>query len=192
MLHQKDSSQEPSRALGYQMRSFYPTNFLDQRKMCHDPATGGRMGYKPELTVAVGFQCDRETLDILSSDGTTGFRLREKRYSAELNVHTAQRPCGKFTLLTAADWLGRDPWTNSLATLADRPDRKTSWAIYGIFPAGLYTGISALQVQICALIDTWEADWSHTIAQIDDVVSVQVSQLHPTILNIRVRDSQSV
>lgn len=57
--------------------------------------------------------------------------------------------------------------------------RAIPWNKFGIYPAGLDTGISIFQLQICVFIELWEEYWTTTIAQIDETVSLKVS-LIPT------------
>lgn len=65
------------------------------------------------------------------------------------------------------------------------------WAIHGILPAGLYTGISALQTQVCAFIDVWETDWNDTIAEIDGIVYVKVGHHHQSRVSKFVTENHS-
>ncbi len=111
-----------------------------------------------QYDVKVGFRCHREILEIPRADGQGILQLRERRYSIALNVLPTQRPCGKFTLLSAADEVLGSPGTYTLANFEGGLSREKPWLIYGLLPAGLHTGISAFQIQICASMDAWEAD----------------------------------
>lgn len=141
---------------------------------------------EPINDASVGFQCKRQMLRISRSD--EDLQLYEKRYSTTLNLFPLQRPCGKFTLLSMADNIGFSAWKNTLGNQTAIGARDVPWEKYGILPAGLYTGFSAFQIQLCAFIDCWETDWSRTIASIDDIVSVKVRNLCLAIHNVRARD----
>ncbi|KAI1155857.1 hypothetical protein F4825DRAFT_447099 [Nemania diffusa] len=55
--------------------------------------------------------------------------------------------------------------------------RAIPWNKFGIYPAGLDTGISIFQLQICVFIELWEEYWTTTIAQIDETVSLKLNVL---------------
>lgn len=69
-------------------------------------------------------------------------------------------------------------WHDYPGSSFDFRDRGKPWEIFGILPAGLYSGISVFQLQICATIKAWEQDWISTVDFIDDLVSVKVGKLN--------------
>lgn len=132
-------------------------------------------GDETNVEVADGFQCKRRLLKISHSD--RALQLRERRYSIALNVFPFPRPCGVFTLLSLMDEVKSERnsrWRYSLTAHEYIEDRAIPWGRYGILPAGLYTGISVFQLQICAFIEAWELDWDETINKLADIVSVKV------------------
>ncbi|KAF4996973.1 hypothetical protein FGRMN_4191 [Fusarium graminum] len=48
------------------------------------------------------------------------------------------------------------------------------WQRYGIQIAGLCTGVSMFQFQICTFVDFWEKDWDKTMKRIDEMVVLKV------------------
>lgn len=123
-----------------------------------------------------GFQCQRQSFNLKSPYTNEALRLREVRYSICLNFWPVQRPCGLFTLVSLADQgSNENKRRNTPGADASFESRHVVWKRYGLFPAGLYTGISVFQLQICAFIDFWEDAWNITIAKIDATVSVPVS-----------------
>lgn len=139
---------------------------------------------------ADGFQCKRKMLKISHSDRV--LQLRERRYSIALNLFPVPRPCGVFTLVSVMDEVKNERssgWEYSVPPQNGYVDeRATPWQRYGILPAGLFTGISVFQLQICAFIEAWEQDWDETIAKLDDIVSVKVRNMCLNVKTVHGQD----
>lgn len=127
-----------------------------------------------------GLRCLRDHITFKGFYEKTKTTLIEKRYSTALSLLPLEKPAGHYVLVSICD--GQDDDVNNMfdqspgGNAYDRY-RATPWKKYGIYPAGLYTGISMFQLQICALIDLWEKDWASTIKHIDEMVSLNVSLL---------------
>lgn len=125
-----------------------------------------------------GFQCQRQSFNLKSPYSKEVLHLREVRYSVCLSIWPVQRPCGLFTLVSLADQNSTgSKRRDTPGADASFGSRHVVWKKYGLFPAGLYTGISVFQLQICAFIDLWEDTWNTTIVKIDATVSITVSFL---------------
>ena len=136
-----------------------------------------------------GLKCHREhvTFQGFYDDGdSTPIKLIENRYSTTVTVHPLQRPAGNFVLVSICDGdylishfkeLSRD--------INNQDDRWPSWKNTGILLAGLYTGVSMFQLQICDIIDSWEQDWKQTIKRIDEkvILKVRSSRIHYPLSN---------
>ncbi|KAL7913956.1 hypothetical protein GGI35DRAFT_230869 [Trichoderma velutinum] len=133
-------------------------------------------------TPASGLRCRREKINVKAFYSEYTRTLVERRYSTVLSFFPAQFPGGNFALLSLVDVSRYQPsvWDNSAANIHEE-SRGNAWKNYGIYPAGLYTGISIFQLEICSFIESWERDWNKTINQIEMMVSVTVIGLpHPT------------
>jgi hypothetical protein len=129
----------------------------------------------------------REEVTFQGFYDTSRIRLVEKRYSVAVNMLPfgrtstvgVNRILGHFGLLSIHDDSGTriasDKLfiTQSIITSEDDEDQ-IPWRKYGIHLAGLCTGISMFQYQICAFIDSWEENWRLTIKEIDKMVLLKV------------------
>lgn len=127
-----------------------------------------------------GLKCAREWVTIEGLYRDSILKLVERRYSVALNFLPLQRPCGHYALVSVADTSDNDiprVWNVSLdfGRRNTGTNRETPWKTFGIQPAGLYTGVSVFQVQICAFIASWRDDWITTVDAVDGMVSVSVS-----------------
>ncbi|KAL7936565.1 hypothetical protein V8C35DRAFT_277984 [Trichoderma chlorosporum] len=130
-----------------------------------------------EGTPSSGLKCRRESIDFKGFYHERTQTLVERRYSTALSLFPMQSPGGHFALLSLIDVgkYGIDEWENSAAE-TQQFSNGNFWNKYGIFAAGLYTGVSIFQVEICSFIELWEEDWNETITRINDMVSVKVSR----------------
>ncbi|KAI0479925.1 hypothetical protein F4859DRAFT_453943 [Xylaria cf. heliscus] len=129
---------------------------------------------------APGLKCLREHVSFQGFYDGTMTRLIEKRYSTALGLLPLQAPSGHYCLVSICDGQQKDVKTmfeESPAGSVYSGQTHKPWEKYGIYPAGLYTGISMFQIQICVFIDAWEQDWTVTIKQIDEMVSLKLDVL---------------
>jgi hypothetical protein len=139
-------------------------------------AEAQRFGPKHQL----GLKCNREWISFQGFYGQGTLKLAERRYSTTLSMLPILKPMGHYVLLSVVDtdqrtgYEDRNVWSGSPASYDPTTDRISPWKRYGLYPAGIYTGLAVLQLQICAFIDSWEADWNDTIDHIDGMVSVKV------------------
>lgn len=128
--------------------------------------------------VRAGLKCQREFIQFKGFYSADTLSLAERRYSTALCLFPLARPCGHFTLVSVADTkndsLTEDVWFNGMARDARCDPLVPARKKYPIKSAGLYSGMSMFQLQICAFIDSWEKDWSKTIAAVDRMISVEV------------------
>ncbi|KAL6825820.1 hypothetical protein J3E69DRAFT_380921 [Trichoderma sp. SZMC 28015] len=126
-----------------------------------------------------GFKCERMKIHLKAFYDDNTQSLVQRRYSTMLSVFPTHYPSGHFVLLSLID-IGEYELKTRDKTAADTGDhsREERWKNYGIYPAGLYAGISVLQLEICSFIELWENDWNLTINRIEEMVSVQ-----PHVLN---------
>lgn len=127
-----------------------------------------------------GLRCAREWVTVEGLYRESTLKLLERRFSVALSVLPMRRPCGHYSLLSIADASDDDVakvWHLSPGR-EPGPSYEGSWKAFGIQPAGLYTGVSMFQMQICAFITVWRDDWITTVHAIDDMVSVSVGP-HP-------------
>lgn len=129
-----------------------------------------------EVNLSDGLQCQRESLQIKGFYGDEIIHLAERRYSAVLNFLPLGHPCGYFTLLSLIDCHNERHGNNSVLKYYDKSNEANPWTRYGILPAGLYSGVSVFQLQLCNFIDHWELDWNRTMANIDKLISLKVSK----------------
>ncbi|KAI0817959.1 hypothetical protein GGR55DRAFT_49829 [Xylaria sp. FL0064] len=129
---------------------------------------------------ASGLKCLRDHITFRGFYNNTLTKLIETRYSTALSLLPLQRPAGHYVLVSICDGQQKE-----VAKMFDESPggdisfRRDSVLLkrYGIYPAGLLTGISMFQVQICVFIDSWEQDWTCTIGHIDKMVSLNLNVL---------------
>lgn len=128
-----------------------------------------------------GLKCDREWITVDGFYRDSALKLVERRYSIALSLLPLQRTCGNYVLVSIADIgkydIGR-VWNIApgFRNWDGKPDKRT-WRTYGIQPAGLYTGVSMFQIQVCVFITSWRNDWITTIDAVDKMVSVSVRSI---------------
>ncbi|KAI0455029.1 hypothetical protein F5B21DRAFT_473482 [Xylaria acuta] len=129
---------------------------------------------------APGLKCLREHITFQGFYDLTETKLIEKRYSTAIRLLPLHQPAGHYALVSIYDgqqedarrMFERSPSGSILAA-----DLLRHWKEYGIYPAGLYTGFSMFQLEICVFIDSWEQDWISTIKRIDEMVSLRLNVL---------------
>ncbi|KAI1127128.1 hypothetical protein F5Y10DRAFT_200665 [Nemania abortiva] len=129
---------------------------------------------------APGFKCLRDQIAFKGFFDGTKTALIEKRYSTALGLLPLQKPAGNYALVSICDGQQEDVFdmfSNSPGGRKSEHVRRLEWRKYGIYPAGLYTGVSMLQLQICVFIDSWEQDWASTITRIIEKVSLKFDVL---------------
>ncbi|TGJ80287.1 hypothetical protein E0Z10_g8469 [Xylaria hypoxylon] len=154
----------PRRVFMHYMRSFVVGN-LNENAMYTKPPTPG-------------LKCLREHITFQGFYDGTMTKLVEKRYSTAIKFLPLQGPAGHFVLVSICDGQEKDV-RDMFEVSPGGVSMNTSipWKKYSIYPAGLYTGLSMFQLQICVFIDTWEQDWTSTIKQIDQMVSLKLNVL---------------
>lgn len=150
-----------SNTMMHSMRSFYVLE-PDEPMRNKNPSTPGLRCYREYVTFR-GLYDDNSGKPRI---------LLERRHSIGLAMLPFQRPAGHFCLVNIRDKKGP---TNG----DHRPKYEDRWREYGLRPAGLYSGLSVFQLEICASIDMWEADWSETIRWLDDKVTLKVCSSDP-------------
>lgn len=118
-----------------------------------------------------GLRCYREYVTfrgLYDDNSSKPCVLKERRHSIGLAMLPFQRPAGHFCLVHI-----RDQTLNGEPV----PKYENRWREYGLRPAGLYSALSVFQLEICACIDMWEADWTHTIRCLDDKVTLKFNIL---------------
>jgi hypothetical protein len=95
-----------------------------------------------------------------------------------------RRTLGHFGLLSIHDDSGTRVESDKLFITWDskgsgKPEDQTPWRKYGIHIAGLCTGVSMFQYQICAFIDSWEENWKLTAKEMDKMVLLKVCSNTP-------------
>ncbi|KAI1738053.1 hypothetical protein F4680DRAFT_426907 [Xylaria scruposa] len=145
------------------MRSFVVVNFNE--KATHT---------KPH---APGLKCLREHITFAGFYNATKTKLIEKRYSTAVRLLPLQKPAGNYALVSICDGQQKDVELMFERSPGGVGNDGMTWEKYGIYPAGLWTGISMFQLQICIFIDSWEQDWTSTIKQIDEMVSLKLNVL---------------
>jgi hypothetical protein len=130
-----------------------------------------------------GLKCSREWISFQGFYGQGEITIAERRYSTTLSMLPMLRPLGHYALLSIVDTdqrvkvEDRNVWRGSPGAYDPVTNRMSPWKKYGLYPAGLYTGMAVFQLQICAFVDAWEADWNETIDHVDGMVSVKVAPL---------------
>ncbi|KAI0107887.1 hypothetical protein GGR51DRAFT_559222 [Nemania sp. FL0031] len=128
----------------------------------------------------LGFKCLREQVTFEGFYDGAMTKLVEKRYSTVLGILPLQKPAGHYALVSICDgqqWDVREMLEGSPGGRVWSERGVGSWKRYGIYPAGLYTGVSMFQIQICVFIESWERDWTATITRIDEMVSLKFDVL---------------
>lgn len=131
-----------------------------------------------------GVRCVREKATLQGFYDASEIHLVEKRYSVAVsmlpvNQDESRHSVGCFGLLPIQDDSGTRVSSDKLFYLtaplqSARYEDQTPWRKYGIHLAGICTGISMLQHQVCAFIDSWEDNWKLTINAIDKMVLLNV------------------
>ncbi|KAI9168065.1 hypothetical protein HJFPF1_04209 [Paramyrothecium foliicola] len=130
-----------------------------------------------------GLKCSREYISFEGFYGQGTIKLAERRYSTTLSMLPILRPLGHYILLSLIDTdqrtkdHDRNVWRGSPGFYDPVTNRTSPWKRYGLFPAGIHTGMAVFQLQICAFIESWEADWNDTIDHMDAMVSVKLHTL---------------
>ncbi|KAF7533832.1 hypothetical protein G7054_g6726 [Neopestalotiopsis clavispora] len=99
-------------------------------------------------------------------------KLLERRYSIGLAMLPLQRPAGHFCLVSIHDHIGT-LWDGYL----DWGEYEARWKRFGLRPAGLYSGICVFQLEICVCIVRWEGDWTITIRELEEKISLKLDIL---------------
>ncbi|KAI9150803.1 hypothetical protein HJFPF1_10580 [Paramyrothecium foliicola] len=110
--------------------------------------------------LTTGIQYQREILSIEST--IKSIRLQEKRCSTHLTVNTDCRPIGNFVLLSIVD---------------GESNSSRLWKEAKLFPAGRFTGLATFQVEIRAMIESWNRDWHKTLQHLSEMVSVTIASI---------------
>ncbi|KAI0546026.1 hypothetical protein F4679DRAFT_441134 [Xylaria curta] len=126
---------------------------------------------------APGLKCLREHITFVGFYNATKTKLVEKRYSTAVRLLPLQKPAGNYALVSICDGQQTDVELMFERSPGGVGSDSITWEKYGIYPAGLWTGISMFQLQICVFIDSWEQDWTSTIKQIDEMVSLKLNVL---------------
>ncbi|KAI1277159.1 hypothetical protein F5Y07DRAFT_398742 [Xylaria sp. FL0933] len=129
---------------------------------------------------APSLKCLREYITFRGFYTGEATKLTEKRYSTALNILPLQKPAGHYVLVSICDGQQNDVrrmFDESPGGEIFSAHPSAPWKKYGIYPAGLYTGICMLQLQICAFIESWEQDWTCTVNHIDRMVSLNLNVL---------------
>ncbi|KAK5998073.1 hypothetical protein PT974_00445 [Cladobotryum mycophilum] len=128
-----------------------------------------------------GIKCKREQMTLKSPFDGRSLKLTERRYSTALSLFPMERPLGHYTLVSIIDAKENENelelFKNSPVDGMFIPRTSNAWSHYGLLPAGLFTGVSAFQLQICSFIDTWEKDWRNTMNELDILISVKLRDL---------------
>ncbi|KAH7028767.1 cora-like Mg2+ transporter protein-domain-containing protein [Microdochium trichocladiopsis] len=128
-----------------------------------------------------GVRCVRERTAFQGFYDDQTLHLAERRYSTALSMLPLQQPSGHFSLVSIIDVsVAEDPdlvWGMAPGYERVYDRRSAPWERYGLHPAGLYSGVSALQLQVCSFLESWGRDWNRTIDAIDSKVSVQLRRL---------------
>ncbi|KAJ2985894.1 hypothetical protein NUW58_g5289 [Xylaria curta] len=162
----EERSEPMSAVFMHYMRSFVVTDFNE-------------IGQHSKPTIP-GLNCLREHLTFRGFYDGTMTKMVEKSYSTSLNLLPLQGPAGHFALVSICD--GQQSDVNRMFRGSPGGDTYSGhlselWSRYGIYPAGLYTGISMFQLQLCVFIDSWEQDWTSTIRHVDQMVSLNLDIL---------------
>lgn len=127
-------------------------------------------------------KCAREWVDLEGLYGQGSLRYVERRYSTVLSMLPSCPPCGYFALVSAVDLDAMATprrsrsrvWLHAPGSEEHPGKRLEPWKRYGLYPAGVYTGLSLLQLQLCSFIEAWEHDWNETVDSLDNMVFVKV------------------
>ncbi|KAI0185190.1 hypothetical protein EV127DRAFT_412459 [Xylaria flabelliformis] len=126
---------------------------------------------------APGLKCLRENITFRGFYSATKTKLIEKRYSIAVRLLPLKKPAGHYALVSICDGQDIDVRFMFEKSPGSIENGSGLWAKYGIYPAGLYTGISIFQLQLCVCIDSWEQDWIFTMRRIDEMVSLRFNVL---------------
>ncbi|KAG8667835.1 hypothetical protein FPOAC2_13037 [Fusarium poae] len=129
----------------------------------------------PNAGSPVGLKCIRTRMTFEGFYDSKTLTMEERRYSTALNILPHNAPYGHYALCSIVEGTPQQTWNIWRCAPAAHhhvADRSYLWKRYGILPAGLYTGISMFQLQICSFIESWEQDWHATIDQIDSTISI--------------------
>ncbi|KAI0861623.1 hypothetical protein F4860DRAFT_513772 [Xylaria cubensis] len=129
-----------------------------------------------------GFKCLRENKSFWGFYSAIKTELIEKRYSTALKLLPLQKPAGHYALVSIYDGMQQDAQFVFHNSPGYTGHTLTSWEQYNIYPAGLNTGISMFQLQICVFIDSWEQDWILTMKQIDEMVTLKFNVLEDDMI----------
>ncbi|KAI1749812.1 hypothetical protein F4782DRAFT_549407 [Xylaria castorea] len=124
-----------------------------------------------------GLKCCREYITFEGFYNATKTKLIEKRYSTVVRLLPLQKPAGHYSLISICDGQEEDVQLMFERSPGGLKRAPIFWKGHGIYPAGLYTGISMFQFQIHLFIDPWEQDWTSTIKRIDEMVSLKLNVL---------------
>ncbi|KAH7308515.1 hypothetical protein B0I35DRAFT_442107 [Stachybotrys elegans] len=162
-------------AMIYQMRCFVVAH----------PGQGAGPMKPPEPAL----RCLRDEVTFRGFYGDSRIRLVEERYTTFLHMLPVYVPVGHFGLLTISDQnnphnllkhhqkVSENSLFDGIYANCPDPEDQVPWRRYGLELAGLCTGVSMFQFQICIFIDTWETNWSHTIKCIDEMVILKLETL---------------
>ncbi|KXJ85611.1 hypothetical protein Micbo1qcDRAFT_237410 [Microdochium bolleyi] len=178
------NNESPGR-LSHGILMFHLRSFI----VATDPAGTTESSSKPPLHAVPeeqhhsfpGVRCVRERTAFQGFyDGQT-LQLVERRYSTALSMLPLDAPAGRFALVSVADTSSpqdRDEvWAEAPGYERVYEERNRPWTKFGLRSVGLYTGLAAMQLQICSFLEGWERDWNRTIDAIDSKISVQLDVL---------------